>query len=305
MRSPLGPLSPGDRVTVLATAGPAPTDRVDRAIALLESWDLVVDVAESVRSGHQRARYLSADDAIRARDLTEAWCDPEVDGIFCIRGGYGTVRMLDLLDVDRMRSAAPKPVYGSSDVTGLHEWMREQLGAAGWFTPMIGTTDLLDDAVAVDQLRAAVFSPASSWTSAAAETLVPGTAEGTLLGGNLTLLAMTLGARTRPPLDNRGSIALIEDVTEEVYRIDSLLHPLLRSGWFDGVTGVALGSWKDCDPLPEIRALAEEFFAPLGIPVVWELGFGHGPAAHSIPLGVPGRLIADDHPRLELITPLA
>ncbi|MDN5726283.1 MAG: hypothetical protein L0G99_10195, partial [Propionibacteriales bacterium] len=117
-----------------------------------------------------------------------------------------------------------------------------------------------------------------------------------------TLLAMTLGARTRPVLDHPPTIALLEDVTEDTYRIDGYLQSLLRAGWFDGVSGVALGSWQNCGPLPEIRALAEEFFAPLGMPVVWELGFGHGPGAHSIPLGIPGRLVADDRPRLELIT---
>jgi len=130
--------------------------------------------------------------------------------------------------------------------------------------------------------------------------LVPGRAEGVLIGGNLSLLAMTTGARSRPPLDNRGCLALLEDYTEETYRIDGYLQTLLRAGWFEGVTGVALGSWAACSPVEEIHALCVETLAPLGVPVVGELGFGHGPAAHSIPLGVPGVLTADTSPTLEL-----
>jgi len=135
------------------------------------------------------------------------------------------------------------------------------------------------------------------WSAQAAEILVPGTADGTLIGGNLSLLAMTLGARRRPPVDNTDTIVLLEDITEDTYRIDGYLTSLLRSGWFDGVAGIALGSWHQCSPLAEITAVCSELLAPLGIPMVSELGFGHGPAAHSIPLGQPGTLIAE-HGRL-------
>jgi muramoyltetrapeptide carboxypeptidase len=117
------------------------------------------------------------------------------------------------------------------------------------------------------------------------------------------LLSTTTGARNRPPLDNSGCIALLEDYTESTYRIDGYLHTLLRSGWFDGVTGIALGSWARCSPFEEIHALCLELLGPLGIPIVGEVGFGHGPGAHSIPLGVPGVLRADAQPTLQLGSP--
>ena len=81
----------------------------------------------------------------------------------------------------------------------------------------------------------------------------------------------------RPRVDNSGCIALLEDYTESTYRIDGYLQTLLRSGWFDGVTGIALGSWAKCSPVEEIHALCLELLGPLGIPVVGEVGFGHGP----------------------------
>ncbi|SDR80216.1 muramoyltetrapeptide carboxypeptidase [Friedmanniella luteola] len=299
----LGPLVPGDRVALVAPAGPTPPEQLGRAEALLRSWGLEPVVFPGARASHPRAPYLAAEDAQRARDLEDAWCDATVAGVFALRGGYGSVRVLDRLDVQRMRAARPKPFYGSSDLTAVHEWLREQLGVASWFTPMVGTTSVLDDAEATASLRAAVLEGLAGrrWSARAASVLVPGTATGTLIGGNASLLAMTLGARRRPPLDHRGTIVLLEDVTEETYRIDGYLASLLRAGWFDGVVGIALGSWQACSPLPEIEALCRELLAPLGVPLVWELGFGHGPAAHSLPLGRRGTLVAEPGRPPELV----
>lgn len=286
------PLLPGDRVALVAPAGPTPAPQLERAGRLLEGWGLAPVVYPSATALHPRATYLSGADEVRAADLVDAWCDADIAGIFCLRGGYGTVRTLDRLDLHRMRSAGPTPLYGSSDVTALHEWLREQLGVATWFTPMIGTQTLLDDEVAVASLRAAVLDPVAGQRFRGGDALVDGTATGTLIGGNLSLLAMTLGARGRV-VDNADTIALLEDVGEDTYRIDGYLHALLRSGWFDGVRGVALGSWLECGPLDEIRALFLELLEPLGIPVAWEMGFGHGPGALSVPLGVAATLVVE------------
>jgi len=296
-------IRPGDRVALVAPAGPIPPELLTTAIDLVESWGLRPVTCPSATAAHARASYLSGDDRVRADDVQQAWCDPDIAGVFCIRGGYGAVRVLDLLDREAMAAAEPKPLYGSSDITALHEWFREQLGVPTWFTPMLSTRVMVEDDAARDALRTAVLEPDSvrAWTSDHAVTLVAGRAEGRLIGGNLSLLSMTTGARGRPPLDNSGCIALLEDFTEQTYRIDGYLHTLLRSGWFDGVSGVALGSWARCSPVDEIHALCVEVLGPLGIPIVGELGFGHGPAAHSIPLGVPGVLLAEDSPSLQLV----
>ena len=300
----LAPLRPGDRVGLVASSGPPVPAMLERSVALLESWGLVPVPGENLRAAHPRAAYLAGGDAERAADLQDAWCDPTLSAVFVIRGGYGAVRLLDLLDVDKLRAAASKPLYGSSDVTGIHEFWAERLDMPSWFTPMLSTGALLDDAAAAASLKQAVFEPFAGrrYTADAAETLVPGTARGSLTGGNLSLLAMTLGARGRPPLNNAGRIGLLEDVTEAPYKIDGMLHSLLRAGWFDGLAGLALGSWQDCGDPAEVKDLCVELLAPLGIPLVWELGFGHGPAAHSIPLWVPATLHApaSGHPSLVL-----
>ncbi len=297
-----GPLKSGDRVGLISTSGAPTPENVDRAVALLQSWGLVPVLGEHILGTHPRAKYLAGTDQQRAADLQSAWCDETLAGVFVVRGGYGTVRLLDHLEADALRSARPKPLYGSSDVTSVHEFWADELHIPTWFTPMIATGSLLDDPGATESLRRAVFEPVSgrTFTAETAETLVPGTATGVTVGGNLSLLAMTMGAKGRNKSSNTGKIGLLEDVTEDIYKLDGLLHTLLRSGWFAGMTGLALGSWKDCGEPADVRALCEELLVPLGIPLVWELGFGHDANAHSIPLGVLATLLADESPRLVL-----
>lgn len=298
----LGPLKAGDKVGLVATSGPPVPDYLARAITVLKGWGLVPVPGKHLRDKHPSAGYLAGTDANRAADLQDAWCDDSLAAVFVVRGGYGAVRLLDLLDLPALVAARPKPLIGSSDVTALHEYWADNLGLATWFTPMVATEDFLDDEAACTGVREALFTPLSgrSFGSDAAQTLVPGTARGRLTGGNLSLLAMTMGAHGKPKTSNAGRIGLLEDVTESVYKLDGYLHTLLRSGWFDGLAGLAMGSWKDCGEPAEVKALCEELLVPLGIPLVWELGFGHDTAAQSIPLGVDATLEAGDIPRLVL-----
>ena len=283
-------LAAGDRVALVATAGPIVPANLARAQDLLRSWDLVPVTYPSASARHHRANYLAGTDEQRAADLQDAWCDPATRAIFCLRGGYGTTRLLDRLDVAAMAGAAPKPVLGSSDVTALHAWLADVLGPAAptvaWFSPMLASAALLDDEAATRSLHAALFAPDEPVTVRGPGTTVlaagPDVA-GPLVGGTVALLASTLGAGARP--DHRGAIALLEDVGEQVYQLDRYLVALLRAGWFDGVAGIALGSWKDCAPVDDVHALVLELLGPLGVPIVGELGFGHGPAAPTLPLG--------------------
>ena len=302
MRPEHAPLQPGARVALICPSSPAPPGLVRGAVAQLLEWGFEPVMGPNATARHPRAAYLAGTDKQRAADLQWAWCDPDIDGVFCMRGGYGAARILDLLDVDVLRAARRKPIFGSSDVTAVAEFWRERLDRGFWLAPMIATAELLDDEIAKAGLTAAIFEPAAgrTYTSSIASSIVQGQATGPLIGGNLSVLAMTIGSRGRPTLDNSGVIALLEDVTEDTYRIDGFFTTLLRSGWFDGVAAIALGSWLDCGLLDEIRALAEERLSPLGVPIVWELGFGHGPGAHSIPLGATATLYADDAPRLQL-----
>ncbi|GAB3572289.1 LD-carboxypeptidase [Amycolatopsis endophytica] len=270
-------------VALVAPAGPVPPERLDRALAALDGWGL--RVKNLVTPGSRAAPYLADTDAVRAKLFTEAWLDPDVSIVIAARGGYGTQRMLDVLDWPALRGAGPKVFAGSSDVTALHAAIHAHLGLPTLFSPM-PAGDFWDDAGGAG-LRRALVEPGPV-TLTGTDALVPGTARGRLLGGNLSLLASSVG--TPEQGSARGALVVLEDVTEPVYRLDRMLTQLLRSGWFDGVAGVVLGTWTRCGDPAEVRALMLDRLAPLGVPVLGGVPFGHVTGSLTVPLGVAAAL---------------
>lgn len=295
MRELLRPsrLAAGARVAVVAPSGPVPEERVQAGLDLLRGWDLDPVVAPHVLDRHGEFDYLAGMDADRAADLQAAWCDPSVDAVLCARGGYGAQRMVDLLDWDAMRAAGPKVFVGFSDITVLHQAFANRLGLVTLHGPAAAGIDFLKHARAQEHLKATLFAPESVRALVSDGTaLVAGRARGVTLGGCLSMLASDLG--TPHAHDGaRGGLLLIEDVGERAYRIDRMLTQLLRSGWLDGVTGIALGSWVKCGPHDEVRAVLADRLGGLGVPVVEEFGFGHCAGALTIPFGVAAELDAD------------
>ncbi|WP_405728483.1 LD-carboxypeptidase [Streptomyces sp. NBC_00028] len=286
-------LAPGARVAVVAPSGPVPEERLQAGLDVLRGWDLDPVVAPHVLDRHGEFTYLAGTDADRAADLQAAWCDPAVDAVLCARGGYGVQRMIDLLDWDAMRAAGPKVFVGFSDITVLHEAFAARLGLATLYGPMAAGIDFIKSTRAQDHLKATLFTPETVRTIASGGTpLVSGRARGVTLGGCLCLLAADLGTPYARP-SARGGLLCLEDVGEETYRLDRYLTQLLRAGWLDGVRGVLLGSWQDCDPYAGVRALLVDRLGGLGVPVVEEFGFGHGDGALTIPFGVAAELDAD------------
>ncbi len=296
-------LRPGDTVAVVAPAGPVPGDLLDAGIAHLESWGLGVQTGKHARDRHSRLDYLAGTDADRAADLQRAWCDPDIDGVLCARGGYGSLRILDHLDWQAMAAAEPKVFAGSSDITALHDAFAAHLDVVTILSPMVATKAFANQDATREHLRRTLFEPetVTILTRSTAGALVPGRARGITYGGNLSVLAGTLGTHGAKAWPERG-IALLEDVTEKPYQLDRHVTQLLRAGWFDGATGIALGSWTECGPLEEVRAVMADLLGGLGVPIVWELGFGHCPNQRTIPLGTAAELDTDAH-RLTLLQP--
>ncbi|WP_329347110.1 LD-carboxypeptidase [Streptomyces microflavus] len=286
-------LRPGSRVAVVAPSGPVPADRLEAGLGALRAWGLEPVVAPHVLHVHPELDYLAGTDADRAADLQAAWCDPAVDAVICARGGYGAHRMVDLVDWAAVRAAGPKAFVGYSDITVLHEAFALRAGFATLHGPMVATEAFLKDAPTCEHLRATLFEPETVLTLGldTAAALVPGRARGVLYGGCVSLLAADAGT---PHARNgaRGGLLVIEDTGEEPYRLDGILTRLLRSGALEGVSGVVCGSWQECGPYEKIRAVLADRFGPLGIPVIEELGFGHGPTALTVPLGVEAVLDA-------------
>ncbi|MEU8361673.1 LD-carboxypeptidase [Nonomuraea sp. NPDC048882] len=275
----------GDTVAIVAPSGPPNAVLLRRGVRHLEELGLKVVVGAHVLD-RQGLDYLAGDDAHRAADLQSAWCDPAVTGVFCCRGGYGAARLLDLLDWDAMRAAGPKVLLGSSDITALHNAFAIELGVATLHGPMAACDVIAGDEegpepLTWESMRQALFEAAPLVRGD--RVLAPGRAEGVLRGGNLSLLASMCGTRWQPSF--AGGIAFLEDVGEEPYRIDRMLTQLLQAGVFDGVRGIALGSWVGCgDPYPVL----EDRLAPLGVPVVAGLPVGHGSPQMSVWLNALG-----------------
>lgn len=280
-------------MAVVAPSGPVDQALLSAGCEILRRWGLDVTCAPHVTARHDDLPYLAGSDADRAQDLQRAWLDPSIDAVMCARGGYGAQRVIDLLDWAAMSQAAPKIFAGSSDITALHETFGATLGVVTLFAPMVGNTAFVTDPATQKGLRRTLFDPESvrTLTSPAAGSLVGGRARGVTIGGTATLLAANRST-LHSHAGAAGGIALLEDVTEEAYRLDRILTQLLRAGWFDGVAGIALGSWVDCEPHVDVRSLALDRLGGLGVPVVWDLGFGHCPSQLTVPLGVTVELDA-------------
>jgi muramoyltetrapeptide carboxypeptidase len=286
-------LRPGDRVALVSPAGPPSPERVERGVELLRSWGFDVHLAPHALGTPGGPSYLAAADDLRLADLNAALRDPSVRGVFCTRGGYGTQRLVDRLDLDAVRRD-PKVVVGFSDITGLQAALWARCRLVTFHGPGAAWDDARSGRRSADSLRSAVTDPAHRPVLAASPSeptsavRVDGPAvDGTLLGGNLSLLAAACGTPDAPRL--AGAVLLVEEVGEAPYRVDRLLTQLRRSGALDGVVGVAVGQFTHCDDpgggTGVVDVLAERL-GDLGVPVLGGLPVGHGADQLTVPLGV-------------------
>ena len=294
-------LQKGDTIGLIGPSGVArDPDALRRAIAQIERMGYRVKPGESC---FLQYGYLSGPDDVRARDVNRMFLDDEVDAIFCTRGGYGTMRMLDMLDYGAI-AAHPKIFMGLSDVTAMHLALLGKAGLATFHGPM-ALSDWADGemhpATRRSMLRAlSCAEPMGALESApdypAGETVNPGAAEGVLVGGNLTLIAGLMG--TPYELDARGRILFIEEIGEQTYCIDRMLTQLRLAGKFDECAGVVFGDFKDCPVEYErfgltIGQIIRDVVRPCGKPVFTGLQSGHCTPKLTLPLGVNCRMDAD------------
>jgi muramoyltetrapeptide carboxypeptidase len=289
-------LASGARIALVAAAGPLGEGAVDRAEERVRAWGWEPVVGEHARGRHG---FLSAPDEARADDLNRALRDRRIDGVWLLRGGYGTMRILDAVDWDALQ-ARPRVMIGYSDNTALHLGAQRR-GLVAFHGPHPATAEMTEFSAeclrrSVTRPRAAGLLPFPSPSANRAETLSPGMAEGRLVGGNLALLAATVG--TEYAVDARGAILFLEEVGEAAYRLDRMLTQLLLSGVLRGVAGIAVGAISespdaDRPDLPTPAEVIRERLAPLGVPIAIGFPFGHVDDNWTLPVGVPARLDAD------------
>lgn len=286
-------LRPGDQVAVVTTAGPVLPARLAAGVARLEGWGLRVRIGERALDRHPRLVHLAGLDADQAADLSAAWMDPSVRGVFAARGGFGTQRVLDLLDWRRFAEAEPKVFVGFSDLTVLHQALAARLGLVSVHGPVVSSLgESTEDGA--ERLRRLLFEPEAVVDLLAgieSTTWVPGRAEGILVGGNLAMLTAELGTAFDRPA--AGGIVVIEDIAEAPHRIDRQLTQLQRTGWFDDARAVMLGAFTDCGDSTQVDAVLLERLGLLGIPILAGVDLGHTRSSISIPLGALATLDAD------------
>ena len=291
------PLFPGARVALIAPASAVPEGKLQPALDYVRSLGMEPVTYPSCYFAN-RDGYLAATDAQRAKEINEAFADPTIDGIWCIRGGYGCHRILPLLDLS-MIAENPKWFGGYSDVTALHTAFNQVCGFETYHCTMPSTepnpgefTEKWLKKALFGGVEGAVANPDNKKLT----TLVPGVAEGVLCGGNLSLLAASLG--TPWEIDTKGKILFLEDIGEKTYRVDAMLTSLRNAGKFRDCAGIILGAWTDCDPeYPEKTLLLPEIFcqliAPAGKPLVMDFACGHVLPTAALPLGRNCKLDAD------------
>lgn len=268
-------LRAGGTLGIAAPGGPVDPSALQAGVAMLRGAGFQVVHRADIGD---REGYLAGSDARRAAELQELWSDDRVDAILCARGGYGCQRILDALDPLLAREAR-KPLVGYSDITALLLWQRQRAGLVGFHGPMLDYGDKLPGEsleALLDQLQGRSRPP----LKLRGHGLIAGSAQGRLAGGNLSLVAASLG--TPWEISTRGAILVIEEVGERPYRIDRMLEQLRSAGKFDELRGVAVGGLRDCSdaryPEPDALQVIERAARQAGVPCVVDLPFGHQPA---------------------------
>jgi muramoyltetrapeptide carboxypeptidase len=301
-------LKAGDKVAVIAPSSAAEIKNVNDAEKRIKASGLepVMYPTCYTRYGH-----LSAPDAERARDINEAFSDDAIKGIICLRGGYGTPRILGMIDYKTIKSN-PKVFIGYSDITALHCAFNKICRMVTFHGPMAATEfgKVQEDTVSFekytyDSLVNVIFKsePIGKFMNPGAEDLKPihgGKCEGELIGGNLTMLVSTLGSPYE--VDAKGRILFIEEVDEPVYKIDRMLNSLALAGKFRDCEGIILGTFTNCIrekksyengydlPLEEV---IDNTIVPFGKPVIANLMAGHNLPQPTLPFGTHVKIDAD------------
>jgi muramoyltetrapeptide carboxypeptidase len=237
---------------------------------------------------YETSGYLAGSDEVRLNDLHAAFADSEVDAIICLRGGYGTPRLLDQIDFDLLRNNA-KPFIGYSDITALHLAISRYAGFVTFHGPLLNA-DLLGNRQPPTEFS--FFNMLSGEVKAGSvlahpkayplTTIEPGIAHGRLLGGNLSMIAATMG--TPYEIDAEGVILFIEDINEPLYRIDRLLTHLRLAGTLDKLRGVLVGDVAGVEATA-LERLLKQTFEPLQIPVLSGWRSGHCDPNLTLPMG--------------------
>ena len=294
-------LQKGDTIGIVAPASSMDQASARRAVANIVRRGYGVKLSE----GYLKSRgYLAGDDETRAAELNAFFRDPSVKAILCLRGGYGSPRILDRLKYDVIRKN-PKILIGYSDITAILNGIHSKTGLIVFHGPMAKEFSIGQGLTPyTEKYFWPAFTPQSKlftdWGGAGPrgrnymKTISGGQAEGVLVGGNLSVLTCTIG--TPYEARSRGCILFLEDVSEKPFRIDRMLNQLRLSGKLGEYKGVLLGSFTNCLPLRGsgigLLDVFDHYLSKLGVPVLSGYAAGHQGDQATLPIGARIRLDA-------------
>lgn len=300
-------LKKGDTIGVVAPASPTKniSDAVEKSKVVLEKQGFKVILGQSC---YKQLGYLAGTDEIRANDINEMFSDKKIKGIFCLRGGYGSPRILDKLDYDLIRKN-PKVFLGYSDITAIHVALYRKCKLITFHGPMVAS-DMIDEfddfskesylkAVTVAEPIGIVKNPENIHI----KSLVSGKARGRIVGGNLSLIAATIG--TPYEIDTKNKILFLEEINEYTYSIDRMLTQLRLSGKLKDCVGIVIGDFKNCYPQYEgydctLMEVFKDIIEKEKKPTIFNVMAGHCKPKITIPLGAEAVVDAENC-RFEII----
>lgn len=280
-------LIPGSTLGIVSPAGPASAEDIEKGINSLKAMGFKIKKGKHI---YDKNGYLAGEDEARAQDLLDMFKDNEVDGIMCVRGGYGAMRILPYLDF-RIIKCNPKAFIGFSDITVLLNYFNKCCGLITFHGPMVNS-NWNDKETAAGFLKVVREDPCpliiSNPPSIPTGCNMAACVEGRLVGGNLSLISHTMG--TPYEIDTKNSILFMEEVGEEPYAIDRMLTQLLLSGKLQQCRGIILGQFTDCNPKSSDNSLSlqqvfEDRLFSIKLPLLQNLMSGHSYPKLTLPIG--------------------
>jgi muramoyltetrapeptide carboxypeptidase len=301
-------LKSGDLIALVSPASaPNPREKIDASVRYLEKLGYRVKVG---RHAGKEYGYLAGTDAERATDFNEMLQDREVKAVFAFRGGYGTPRILPLIDYETLRQH-PKIISGFSDITALQLAIYQHTRLITFSGPMPAVEFWQNPDPFTEENFWRLLSSGEETLSLPNPpndppvTLCSGTAEGILLGGNLSLVTSSIGTPFLPSLG--GAILALEEVDEVPYRIDRMLAQITNAGIIRHPAGLLFGKFTHCEPKDPTKPslatdqLLGDFAAAANIPAIKNLAYGHVPRKMTLPFGARVKIEAGENPRIQLL----
>ncbi|MDL1968472.1 MAG: LD-carboxypeptidase [Deltaproteobacteria bacterium] len=282
-------LKPGDEIGIAAPASHFDMENYNHGVHVLESMGFCLSVLDDM---FDRNRYLAGSDVHRANLLNKLFADSSIKAIVCARGGYGSIRILPLLDYNIIRNN-PKIFVGFSDVSAILSAIYTKCGLVTFHGPMVTTLSNASQKTKKSMMATFLSDTKLEITIEKSIVLRHGSASGIVSGGNLATLCHLAGTPFQPSFKDH--ILFLEDRGEAAYKIDRMLTQMKMAGYFEGIAGLVLGFFEDCGKIKEVFSVIDNIFKDDDIPILSGLEAGHGRNNITIPFGITATLDSDSN----------